>query len=82
MVLPPPFWVCYGDRPAKKETWKTTPAAGRDKGLARQTGDNFFLVKTNKQIWSNRNPSLKIYYACKNITDKQSNHVLLGAILH
>ena len=48
MVLPA-FGACYGDRPAKRETWETTPAAGRDKGLVRQTGDNFFWLKqTNK----------------------------------
>ena len=34
MVLPA-FWAWYGDRPAKRETWETTPAAGSDKGLAR-----------------------------------------------
>ena len=80
MVLPP-FWACYGDRPAKRETWETTPAAGSDKGLARQTRENCLVIR-NKQTWSNWNPSLNIYYPRKNITDKQSNHVLLGAILY
>ena len=34
MVLPA-FGACYGDRPAKRQTWETTPAAGSDQGLAR-----------------------------------------------